>query len=305
MLFFKSLKDSCPGPDGLPYSCYKALAHFSARIFFRANLILLSGGSLGAGYNIQRGCFIPKNAAIEGEHPRADETRTLGLKNSDNKVITGTNVAQFSPIVAKHACAIQRGFVQGRQFVLNISDLDSISRAQANFDRFPEESILASWDFRAAFPSIKHAWVHAVFRHYGFPNGFCLFLDNLLSHNFAVYNLSGAQAFLYLILVGIIQGCPSAGMLFAVSADPFFSLLEGVQDKFDDLASPDLPLAAFRGCADDIGGAFSSYKLLKIVAPIFQKAEDFADLAVNFKKCAIIPTAFKKIEETREKLSNG
>ena len=90
----------------------------------------------------------------------------------------------------------------------------------------------------------------------GFPSGFCLFLDNLLSHNFAVYNLSGAQAFLYLILVGIIQGCPSAGMLFAVSADPFFSLLEGIQDKFEDLASPEIPLTAFRGCADDIGGLF-------------------------------------------------
>ena len=116
--------------------------------------MLLEGGSLGAEFNIQRGVFIPKNSEVEGVAPRADELRTLGLKNSDNKIITGTNIAQFSSIVSKHACSIQRGFVQDRQFVLNIPDFDSISRAQANFSRFSQESILALWDFKSAFPSI-------------------------------------------------------------------------------------------------------------------------------------------------------
>jgi hypothetical protein len=242
--------------------------------------VLLEGGTLGASFNIQRGCFIPKNSPTEGNDPRADELRTLGLENSDNKIITGTNVAQFSPIVSKHACAIQKGFVQDRQFVINITDLDSISRAQANFNRFDNESILALWDFKAAFPSIKHAWIHMVFKVYGFPNGFCLFLDPLLSHNFAIFASAGIYSFLYLILAGIVQGCPSAGMIFAVAADPFF-LLSDLQAKFVDMRSPPSPLLAFRGCADDIGGALASYKFLKVIAPIFKKALDFAGLALN------------------------
>ena len=97
-----------------------------------------------------------KTLLAMGITPELTSSEPWGFKNSDNKIITGTNVAQLSPVVSKHACAIQRGFVQGRQFVLNIADLDSLSRAQANFNRFPNESILALWDIRAAFPSLKH-----------------------------------------------------------------------------------------------------------------------------------------------------
>ena len=133
---------------------------------------MLSGGSLGAEFNIQKGCFIPKNSPTDGALPRADELRTLGLKNTDNKIITGTNVAQFSSSVSKNVCRLQRGFVQGRQHVLNISDLGAISRAMANFNKYFNEACLAPWDFKAAFPSIEHAWIHAVFQWYGFPIGF-------------------------------------------------------------------------------------------------------------------------------------
>ena len=53
--FIKALKDSAPGPDGIPYSCYKALFDTSAMIFFLTNLILLQGGLLGEHSNAQRG----------------------------------------------------------------------------------------------------------------------------------------------------------------------------------------------------------------------------------------------------------
>ena len=75
-----SLKDSATGPDGIPYSCYKALAWLSAHLFFGANLIALAGGIISVDFNIQRGCFIPKNSLIDGADPRADELRSLGLK---------------------------------------------------------------------------------------------------------------------------------------------------------------------------------------------------------------------------------
>ena len=75
-----ALKDSAPGPDGIPFSCYKPLGMLSGLIFFKANLVLLAGGHLGIGFNIQRGCFIPKNSPIEGPLPQAEELRTLGLE---------------------------------------------------------------------------------------------------------------------------------------------------------------------------------------------------------------------------------
>ena len=107
--FIKHLKDSAPGPDGIPYSCYKALLDVSAMLFFWANLILLAGGTLGINFNIQRACFIPKNRANDGVAPRADELRSLGLKNTDSKAIVGATVRQVRHVVSSNAVSIKRG----------------------------------------------------------------------------------------------------------------------------------------------------------------------------------------------------
>ena len=52
-------------------------------------------------------------------------------------------------------------------------------------------------------------------------------------------------------------------MLFAVAADPFFLELARLQNR---VPSPDHSSqhVAFRGCADDIRGALSSFKLLNL-----------------------------------------
>ena len=137
----------------------------------------------------------PQNLTIEGTDPRAEELRTLGLKNTDIKIIKCANVKQFSHLVALFAALIQRGFVEGRQLVLNIADLDDLCRAQANLSCFLGESILALWDFKAAFPSISREWIHFVFKKYGFPDWFLSFLEALLFHNFVFFIREGTRPF--------------------------------------------------------------------------------------------------------------
>ena len=159
--------------------------------------------------------------------------------------------------------AIQRGFVASRQLVLNIVGVDAHSRSQASFKYFNKESILASWDFLAAFPSVRHQWVLAVFRAYGFPVGSCSFIEALFQDSYAIYVSQGSQSFLYLILAGIVQGCPSAGMCFAVAADPFFKLLDSLQKKY----CPPIGNRLIASLADVpmiLGGAPGSDKLLKV-----------------------------------------
>ena len=56
------------------------------------------------------------------------------------------------------------------------------------------------------------------------------------------------------------------------------------------------PLLAFRGCADDIGGALSSFKFLKIIKPVFDRAFRFAGLQLNPKKCVLIFTMVSDFE---------
>ena len=105
------------------------------------------------------------------------EQRTIGAFSEPLKI---RNTTSISITNSSNASSIQRGFVQGRQATLNIVDLDSISRAFANQVLFPGEAILSLWDFLAAFPSLRHAWILLVFREYGFPPGFLLFLEALL-----------------------------------------------------------------------------------------------------------------------------
>ena len=101
--------------------------------------------------------------------------------------------------------------------------------------------------------------------------------------------------FLYLILAGIVQGCPSAGSCFAIAADPFFYLLACLQDKFPAKSQKHSHLQ-FRGCADDIGAAIASYKFLKVIKPVFDQAEKFAGLKLNLRKCIIVPAKFSSFE---------
>eukprot|EP00959_Pyramimonas_sp_CCMP1952_P275484 5758204-Pyramimonas_sp.AAC.1 len=55
-----------------------------------------------------------------------DTARTLGLRNTDMKVISATLNAAFSPIAQQTTSKTQRGFIAGRQFTSNILELESL-----------------------------------------------------------------------------------------------------------------------------------------------------------------------------------
>lgn len=242
----------------------------------------------GADFNQQEMVFIPKNDALP-RPPKASETRPLGLKDSAPKLLAATNTRRFNGVVSMMVSWVQRCFVGGRQFVLNLLDLDSTGRYMSLRDFWGGEAILALWDFAAAFPNIFHDWILAVFLGLGFPEGFCQFLEALLFHNFALHRAGGCEAFLFMILVGIIQGCPASGMVFAVASHPFFQMLASKQRALN-LRVP--CSMALRGCADDIGAALSSYKFLSILKPVFDKAQIFAGLRLKAGKCVIIPLSY-------------
>ena len=55
-------------------------------------------------------------------------TRPLGLKNTDVKTISGAVHFLTRSNVAKGASRLQNGFIQGRNFINNIVDLDTQGR---------------------------------------------------------------------------------------------------------------------------------------------------------------------------------
>ena len=168
-------------------------------------------------------------------------------------------------------CALQRGFVPGRQLIENIVDLDTEGRiyGMKAASSFAGGSgccpILAFWDFAAAFPSVAHAWLFLVLEARGVPDGFLAVIVAMYDMVCAFAVADGCTTFLFWILTGVLQGCPLSGMLFAIIMDPFLV-------KFEmDICSTGK--GCVRACADDVGAALSSLHDLIIAKEIFDTAK--------------------------------
>ena len=179
-------KATACGPDGICYAAWAAIIELASNILFNVNLFLFNGGLMGLDFNEQFNVFIPKSSC-QDRTPEALATRPLGLKNSAPKILAHANSRRFYRVLDSECTNIQRGSIAGRNFALNIPELDTVARIQAMCGTWGSEAILALFDFANAYPSIFHCWIQAVFKHLGFPDGFLDFLNALLFHNVAFW----------------------------------------------------------------------------------------------------------------------
>ena len=167
------------------------------------------------------------------------------LHNCDRKAIGGGWNGAAKPALAASANRIQRGFIPGRQLIENVMNLDTHARV---FGAAGRNALLAFFDFAAAFPSVMHSWIMIVIDANGTSDG----LRQLIKAMYCFVECGtvpdGEYFFLYLILSGVLQGCPLSGMIFAMTVDPFLQ-------KFVTEAE-DTNVAVVRACADD-SGAFN------------------------------------------------
>ena len=89
-------------------------------------------------------------------------------------------------------------------------------------------------DFAAAFPSVSHRWLFAVLNHIGLPRGFIAFVAVIYCENEAKYGSGKAALTLFVIVAGILQGCPGSGSFFVLALEPFlwkFDCILKAQDR--------------------------------------------------------------------------
>jgi len=129
--FLAAAGESMPGPDGLPFSSWRATGARGAATLHAVLVHLADGGDVPLWFNDTLGKFAGKgdeeDARIEVTR-EAQDTRPLGLKNCDNKTIGGTVNMVAKPVLAKSAIWMQRGFVPGRQLIQNVLDIDTFAR---------------------------------------------------------------------------------------------------------------------------------------------------------------------------------
>ena len=148
----------------------------------------------------------------------------------------------------------QKGFCPGRQFCLNIVELDafqkvydSIANSQSPADNFvaSEVPILALFDICNAFPSIAHVWLFAVLKCFKMSSE----LINVILHlytNCTAYSCGiGTGGLLFHVLAGVRTGCPLSANLFLLGFNPFVYLINYMSD------GPKVSRTCI--CADDVG----------------------------------------------------
>ena len=183
----------------------------------------MSGLMMPVEFNSSLMVFVPK-----GQPPdelsivrEPSNTRPLSLKSCDYKIICAVvNFALRTPL-ATHACPVQRGFIPGRQLVSNVVDLDVYGRIYEMQPVGSNPSLLSLYEFAAAFPSMSHTWIAACFTAIGVPSGAHGLIMNMYCLSLAHSAAGGTLIPLFLILAGVLQGCPLSGCLFAVGVEPF------------------------------------------------------------------------------------
>ena len=310
------VKDSAAGPDGIPYSAYRADKTLSGGVLYKAarDLSREDPKSNLLELNKQLVWFAPKGASDPSElavYRTPDKLRTIFGSNSDIKLIAGTSAEKLVPGMLALTPGAQRGFCRGRQLSLNIVDLDSFSRAFNQIFRgsFPDlgddieglESLAGSipdlpvtplYDFCNAFPTLLHDWMFYVLHCLGLPLLFMNLIQSLYT-NITAYSAGvGDGSFLFEVLGGVKTGCPLSSILFILCINPFVHLCVYLSDN------PGLSVT--RVCADDFGSALRCLKALRTQASIFKVAAEVAGLHLKPSKCVIVVSCLQLTQVLEE-----
>ena len=215
---------AAPGPDGLSAHVWAGAGPAVLRPLALTAAWLCSGLPMLPEYNSARFVFISKAPEADDSEkvirsPMA--TRPLGLNNDDSKILNSAVLRSFNEATRRDAAHAQRGFVPGRSFASNVIELDAAGRQFCLLQPHLRPCFVFT-DFEAAFPSISQAWIEAVVRASAMPLGAKHFLLASFRAVLAFSSSGGQARLLFVILSGVIQGCPLAAFAFLVGFNPFF-----------------------------------------------------------------------------------
>ena len=146
-----------------------------------------------------------------------------------------------------------------RRFILSTSCGREIRRMRIDRDRSLCD-YMPNIFFSRYFPSLAHQWLFAILAASGCPAGFQETVAAIYWINCTFAAAGGTLEFLFFVLSCVLQGCPLSGFLFALCMDPFLWLFQAAIDLKN--------CGVTRACADDVGMALTSFKFLKLVAPV-------------------------------------
>ena len=279
------LSDSRPGPDGVPYSCWRRMPEGLRLTLYEAYVAWMSGTQLPCEANTALLVLIPKGDATstgdDRSHSAASQLRPLSLCNSDVKILEMALCRAMEEKVEQWAHASQRGFLRGRSMLQNILDVETKSIVYAH----EQYGLLARpvtilFDFANAFPSLAHEFLWMVLHFIGVPPLVIGAIQQLYKNNTHLWEFRGRTRKVYIAKSGVKQGGPLSALLFVIAIDCFLAALASL------LAVGDV-LTAF---ADDIAVVIRDLWCTgRQIAYLFEEFARVFNLNLRPAKCVMIP----------------
>ena len=114
-------------------------------------------------FNLGSMVLLPKKPAdtdpLLGDYFTASDTRPLVIVNTDNRIIANAMRFRLEPELAGWISHEQRGFLGGRSMLTNVIDVEHGSQQAALKE---EQGATILLDFKAAFPSLSHGFLHGI-----------------------------------------------------------------------------------------------------------------------------------------------
>ena len=156
-------KNTSPGPDGVPFSAWRAAPDLAAPLLFGALSLLLEGKAPLKGFNHAILFLLPKKAT-----GLVADTRPISVTNTDNRLLASVVSHTLMPATLELVDPAQQGFLWGRNGAKHTYDINSFfyQGVVERLDRF-----VFFLDTAKAFDSIDHEWIFKVLSPAGFPRG--------------------------------------------------------------------------------------------------------------------------------------
>ena len=280
----KECKDSCPGPDGIPYSILGAIWQNYGPILCEAWNHSLVTGNLPPSHKVSFLKLIPKAGK---DLKKLTNWRPITLSNCDHKLITKTYSNQICDKIADHIGQRQTAYLKGRLINDNIRSMIAsikVANSEENID-----ALMVSLDAKKAFDSVEHSYIKKCLEKVGLADFIPIF-EVLYSELRSDVIINGKVVNGYRILRGVKQGDALSCVLFIICMEPLLRnieknpAIEGIHSaKLESI----LPKAY--GYADDVNCLISNkLESLQALFNEYSRLTNLSGLELNASKTELL-----------------
>lgn len=222
-------ENTAPGPDRLQYNHLRSF-DTDAKVLTLIYNICLKARKVPSEWKKSTTIFIPKKGA--------ENWRPIALSSTMYKLYTSLIAKRLTSWMEKNDILApgQKGF---RPFDGALENNYVLDRLIARTKRVKADLFAILMDLKNAFRSIPHSAIFHAFRAAGVGDMFGQILEDLYDGNLTSLLTSLGESELFLILLGVKQGCPLSGPIFNLVFNPIFKIIQNGRDELHGLGYAD------------------------------------------------------------------